>query len=70
MIRSNPSTYWLLTVLAAVAVHGPARAQTAAGVGAPVELGRVTWHRNFAQAAKMAKKTKKPRLLLFQEVPG
>jgi len=36
----------------------------------PVELGRVKWHRDFDDAAKRARQTGKPILLLFQEVPG
>ena len=36
----------------------------------PVELGQVDWIRNFDEASAKAKKTNKPLLVLFQEVPG
>lgn len=36
----------------------------------PVELGLVNWHRSYDKAADQAKKTHKPILVLFQEVPG
>ncbi len=35
-----------------------------------VELGAVTWLRDFDEATAQAQKTAKPILLLFQEVPG
>ena len=34
------------------------------------ELGKVRWWRDFAAAKAEAKKTKKPLLILFDEVPG
>lgn len=48
----------LLTLLASV-LHA-----------APVELGKVTWGRDYEQGIAAAKDTGKPVLLLFQEVPG
>jgi hypothetical protein len=36
----------------------------------PVELGKVPWLRNYDEALAQARKTKKPILVLFQEVPG
>ena len=36
----------------------------------PEELGAVKWLRNYDQAIVAAKKTNKPILILFQEVPG
>jgi len=36
----------------------------------PEELGAVKWFRDFDQALKESKKTGKPVLILFQEVPG
>lgn len=36
----------------------------------PIELGIVRWHRNFETAVEAAKKSSKPMLTLFQEVPG
>lgn len=36
----------------------------------PVELGNVTWLRDFDQAMAQSKKTEKPVFMLFQEVPG
>ena len=37
---------------------------------ARVEVGSVNWSENHDQAVADAKKTKKPLLILFQEVPG
>jgi len=34
------------------------------------ELGKVNWYRNYNEALLVAKKEKKPVLILFQEVPG
>ena len=36
----------------------------------PVELGKVPWLRDYDAALAEAKKSGKPLLLLFQEVPG
>ncbi len=36
----------------------------------PVEVGSVQWLRNYPKALESAKKTNKPLLILFQEVPG
>ncbi len=36
----------------------------------PVELGQVKWRRDFDAGLAEAKRTGKPALLLFQEVPG
>jgi hypothetical protein len=36
----------------------------------PVELGQVRWRRDFEAGLAEAKRTGKPVLLLFQEVPG
>ncbi|MFT7663844.1 MAG: hypothetical protein ACI87A_002071 [Planctomycetota bacterium] len=36
----------------------------------PVELGLVKWGRDFGGAQKAAADSKKPILLLFQEIPG
>jgi len=36
----------------------------------PVELGKVSWYRDFDQAIALSKSEDKPILILFQEVPG
>ena len=36
----------------------------------PVELGQVSWERDFAAAEKRAKAENKDLFVLFQEVPG
>jgi len=38
--------------------------------GNPRELGAVKWRRGFDKALEEAKKSRKPLLVLFQEVPG
>ena len=35
-----------------------------------VELGKVSWYRDYDEATALAKKENKPVLILFQEVPG
>lgn len=35
-----------------------------------VELGKVSWYRDYDEAISLAKKENKPVLILFQEVPG
>ncbi len=45
-------------------------AEEAATVKTPVELGAVSWLRDFNAATKQARTTSKPLLVLFQEVPG
>ncbi|MEM7163956.1 MAG: hypothetical protein AAF581_00745 [Planctomycetota bacterium] len=36
----------------------------------PVELGKVAWERDYEKGVATARKSGKPILLLFQEVPG
>ena len=36
----------------------------------PVELGTVTWGRDYEAGLKKVKESGKPMFLLFQEVPG
>ncbi len=36
----------------------------------PVELGTVSWYRNYDEARAIAKKTDRDLFVLFQEVPG
>jgi hypothetical protein len=36
----------------------------------PVELGQVDWLRDHDAAFEQARRTEKPVLLLFQEIPG
>lgn len=35
-----------------------------------IELGKVSWHRNYKDALQKSKETGKPVLLFFQEIPG
>lgn len=34
------------------------------------EIGSVAWQRDWGKASEVAQQTHKPRLVLFQEVPG
>jgi len=70
MTRTRPiaSTLTLVALLSAGWIAGPAPSQSASQN--PVELGRVAWLRNYEAAARQAEQTRKPVLLLFQEVPG
>ena len=38
--------------------------------GRPVEIGTVKWSRNLEKSLASSKKSGKPVLILFQEVPG
>lgn len=38
--------------------------------GNPEELGKVEWYRDLAEAREVAASSKKPILILFQEIPG
>jgi hypothetical protein len=62
----------LTTIVAALLGAGglTGHASTLSSPSNPVELGRVKWHRDFEAAARQARETGKPILLLFQEVPG
>lgn len=52
-------------------VQSPASLAPAQGrVDQPVELGQVRWRRDFEKGLAEAKRSDKPALLLFQEVPG
>lgn len=56
-------------VLAAAWLAAFAPAQSPIGQQ-PEELGRVAWEREFEKARAASKRSGKPILLLFQEVPG
>jgi len=73
----------ILTSLATVQAARPAdevdqdaaakKAEKKAGAGGkqtPIEFGKVKWHFDYDEAVALSKKTGKPILLLFQEVPG
>lgn len=47
----------------------PAQARTLSGAQ-PVELGAISWYRDFDAATAEAKRLDRPLLVLFQEVPG
>lgn len=51
-----------MVALAAAALVGQGKPTT--------EFGTIAWQRDFEAATAVAKKAKKPMLLLFQEVPG
>lgn len=59
----------LLIVAVAVVAAGDEPA-TEKGNARPVELGAVDWSRDFDAAVGDARKSGKPLLVLFQEVPG
>ena len=50
--------------------HPTALAPVVGQIDQPVELGQVKWRRDFEAGLAEAKRTGKPALLLFQEVPG
>ena len=67
-VYSLAITTALLTMIAAL----PARAakSSAPGPKQPIELGDVSWHRDFDEALRLSAKQDKPIFVLFQEVPG
>lgn len=60
---------WLM-VFATFFAQPAKNTMSAAPTGQPEELGMVKWLRNFDEALAAAKKSDKPILILFQEVPG
>lgn len=52
------------------AKHPTPLTPVAGQVEQPVELGQVRWRRDFEAGLAEAKRSGKPVLLLFQEVPG
>lgn len=60
-----------LLLLAAILLSGSAFAQQRTNAAdQPVELGKVSWLRDYDQAMAESKRSNKPVLILFQEVPG
>ncbi len=60
-----------LLVLGSAAQSEPIPLKPMSGrVDQPVELGQVKWRRDFEAGLAEAKRSGKPALLQFQEVPG
>jgi thioredoxin family protein len=60
-----------LRIVLAFALSGPAAAGAAESGGPrPLELGRVHWGRDVEAGMAAARRTGRPLLLLFQEIPG
>lgn len=53
-----------------VGMQTPAPSHETSALRQPRELGAVQWQRRFEPALDEAKRSNKPLLLLFQEVPG
>lgn len=73
MITVRKVTSVLLLAAAWLAAAVPLALSKHPGTGdrsRPVELGIIDWKRDLDDAALEAKRTGKPILLLFQEVPG
>jgi len=62
--------YKLLTLAACAAALMFSSSAEAASGSPREELGLVSWGRDFAKAAESARKSGKPVMLLFQEIPG
>ena len=60
---------WALALCLAFVMPGMA-ALEASEAERPVELGAIDWLRDFDGALEQARKSGKPMLVLFQEVPG
>lgn len=63
-------TAGLLIALASVLSHDSMCQKATFPKGNPVELGKVSWLRNYDEAMAVAQKKELPVLVLFQEVPG
>ncbi len=61
--------FWFL-VLTTLFIHPDKPATRTVPITQPEELGTVKWLRSFDEALASAKKSDKPVLILFQEVPG
>ena len=59
--------FFLFATFFAVSLHAQDRTKVE---GQRVELGKVSWYRDYDQALAQSVKTGKPVLILFQEVPG
>lgn len=66
--RFNPAAPVSLAAAAVLAMTAP-RA-TSAPTGQPPELGRVEWGRDYAAARDASRRSGRPVLVLFDEVPG
>lgn len=64
MRRAASSLPALVLVFALAAIAAPVRAEP------PPELGRVAWGRDYAAARAEARRSGRPLLVLFDEVPG
>lgn len=64
------SAFWMPQEEGAVTAEPASLVAAKERVTQPVELGQVRWQRDFEAALAESKKTEKPVLILFQEVPG
>ena len=69
-IRFHGAAFFGLTAFGLTAASLPSQTDLTRPGQQPVELGAISWHRDFDAACAAAEKARKPILLLFQEVPG
>lgn len=60
----------LVTLILFVVLNAEVYAQLTEVNNQPIELGMVSWFRNYDEALDQANRQKKPLFILFQEVPG
>lgn len=68
-MKKNPNTLIGVLVMCLTFLNGNAQERTNA-LQQDVELGKVSWYRDYDTATSLSKKENKPVLILFQEVPG
>lgn len=68
-MKKNPNTLIGVLVMCLTFLNGNAQERTNA-LQQDVELGKVSWYRDYDAATSLSKKENKPVLILFQEVPG
>lgn len=68
-MKKNPNTLIGVLIMCLTFLNGNAQERTNA-LQQDVELGKVSWYRDYDTATSLSKKENKPVLILFQEVPG
>lgn len=69
-MTSNKTWRWIALAGVSLSCLSLLPVATRSGEDVPPELGLVRWGRDFKGATSQAASSKKPILLLFQEIPG
>jgi len=67
----HKNSFHLLLAIITVFSFSPIKAQEITdSTNQDIELGKVSWYRDYDEAVACAEEKNKPILILFQEVPG